>query len=308
MKNEKPRRRRIVRRPANCSPAGEIYKLLSLVMADIGAIAKSKKNEAQGYIFRGIDDVLNALHPALVAHGVSSSVQVVWHREQLIVTESPGKLPLAEARKFNSKLRWVAHAQIKLRVRLSAPDGSYVTFEGVGSAVDHNGDKATNKAHSYAYKYAVALGLCIPVQAKDLDDGDYDAKVPEPDQEPGYRHRRGAGRAAANGAHTQQARSGEARAPARRPQDSGNPPPFSQAAAAARAMAVKRAEIAIGEAETVERCEDIRRELHNPRRALEAGDIARLEAAIDRKLAALRGTRQDSDGKSGDQNGSGPGA
>ena len=45
---------------------GEIYNAICGVMADIAAVGKNKKNKQQGFMYRGIDDVMNALAPALV--------------------------------------------------------------------------------------------------------------------------------------------------------------------------------------------------------------------------------------------------
>ena len=42
-----------------------IYKALAGVIADVGSVAKDKVNRQQGFKFRSIDDVYNALHPAL---------------------------------------------------------------------------------------------------------------------------------------------------------------------------------------------------------------------------------------------------
>ena len=42
-----------------------IFETISAVMADIGAVGKTSKNQQQGFMFRGIDAVMNALAPAL---------------------------------------------------------------------------------------------------------------------------------------------------------------------------------------------------------------------------------------------------
>lgn len=44
---------------------GQIYAAISAAMADISAIGKDKYNQQQGFKFRGIDDVMNALKPIL---------------------------------------------------------------------------------------------------------------------------------------------------------------------------------------------------------------------------------------------------
>ncbi len=47
-----------------------IQAALAAVMADVTHVGKEGKNSAQGYSFRGIDGVLNAVGPALRRHGV----------------------------------------------------------------------------------------------------------------------------------------------------------------------------------------------------------------------------------------------
>ena len=46
------------------------HEALAAVMADVKAVGKSERNAAQGFNFRGIDGVLNAVGPALRKHGV----------------------------------------------------------------------------------------------------------------------------------------------------------------------------------------------------------------------------------------------
>ena len=47
-----------------------IYKAIPAIMGEIGYIGKEKKNQQQGFMYRGVDDVMNALQPLLVKHGV----------------------------------------------------------------------------------------------------------------------------------------------------------------------------------------------------------------------------------------------
>ena len=43
----------------------QIHELIPKVMKQIGSIGKSRRNQQQGYSFRGIDDVYSALAPVL---------------------------------------------------------------------------------------------------------------------------------------------------------------------------------------------------------------------------------------------------
>jgi hypothetical protein len=62
-----------------------IYQRIGDVMRDLSAVAKDRTNNAQGWKFRGIDDVYNALHPLMAKHGVFTNVRVIKaiHREKI---------------------------------------------------------------------------------------------------------------------------------------------------------------------------------------------------------------------------------
>lgn len=56
-----------------------IYKALAGVIADVGSVAKDKVNRQQGFKFRSIDDVYNALHPALARnHRLVEKLMLTW--------------------------------------------------------------------------------------------------------------------------------------------------------------------------------------------------------------------------------------
>ena len=139
---------------------GKIYEAISNVMAEIGAIGKEKKNQQQGFMYRGIDDVMNALQPALVKHKVFIVPNVVEERREERTTQKGGVL-------FYTRLEVV--------YKFYTTDGSYIETKVIGEAMD-SGDKATNKAMSIAYKYACFQVFCIPIE----EMKDPDAEVHEP--------------------------------------------------------------------------------------------------------------------------------
>ena len=49
---------------------GLIYQAIPAIMAELPSIYKGRKNSAQNYSFRGIDDVYNAVNPVMAKHGV----------------------------------------------------------------------------------------------------------------------------------------------------------------------------------------------------------------------------------------------
>ena len=69
-----------------------IHEKIIAILADSDAIAKYRKNQQQGFNFRGIDDVYNALHPILAKHGVFSTTEVIAERTEERQTKSGGNL------------------------------------------------------------------------------------------------------------------------------------------------------------------------------------------------------------------------
>lgn len=135
-------------------PAGRIYALIPKVMKDIGAIGKDRKNDQQGYKFRGIEDMYNAANPALVAHGVFCVPQVTKYEQQDRVSKSG-----------TPSIRVV----LTVCHRFYADDGSFVEAVTIGEGIDTS-DKASNKAMSAAMKYAMIETFSIPTE--DMEDSD----------------------------------------------------------------------------------------------------------------------------------------
>lgn len=132
----------------------QIFGLMAKILSEIGAIAKTRQNQQQGYAFRGIDDMYNALHPLFAEHGVFNTPRVLHKGVSERVTNS------------GSTLRFV---ELTVAYDFFASDGSSVTVETVGEAMDA-GDKASNKAMSAAHKYALIQAFCIPTgEAPDAD-------------------------------------------------------------------------------------------------------------------------------------------
>lgn len=140
------------------SPSPAVFAAIVAVIADIGkeGIAKSRKNAQQGYAFRGIDDVFNALSPLLAKHHLCILPRVVSREVTERTTSKGGALFYV-----------VVHMEFDL---VCSTDGSKHTIGAVGEAMD-SGDKATNKAMSAAYKYACMQAFAIPTEG----DNDADA-------------------------------------------------------------------------------------------------------------------------------------
>lgn len=133
-----------------------VYTAIAQVMATIAkqGISKDRKNDSQGYAFRGIDDVYNALAPILA------------EAQLCILPFVKGREVVERATRSGSALFYVT-VSVDFAL-VSAVDGSSHTISVAGEAMD-SGDKATNKAMSAAYKYACMQAFCIPTE------GDNDA-------------------------------------------------------------------------------------------------------------------------------------
>lgn len=132
----------------------EIYNAILGVMADVGAIGKDKKNQTQGFKYRGIDDVMNALQPALVRHGLFVAPTIIEQKRE---------------ERQTSKGNNLIYSICQIKYTFYAKDGSNIDVVVIGEGMD-SGDKATNKAMSIAFKYACFQLFCIPTEEmKDPD-------------------------------------------------------------------------------------------------------------------------------------------
>jgi len=142
------------------NPAGLIYSAIPAIMAEIPSIYKDRKNDAQHYNFRGIDDVYNAVNPILAKHHVFMRADVLDVKREERPSKSGGIM---------------AFVQVKVRYSFVAADGSFVSTDSLGEGMD-SGDKATAKAMSIAQKYAILQMFCIPT----ADPKDIENDNPEP--------------------------------------------------------------------------------------------------------------------------------
>ena len=146
-----------------------VYQAIAAVSADLAklGIAKLRSNAQQGYRFRGIDDVLNALAPILAKHGLVILPRILSRTVTERATAKGGAL-----------FSVVVEAEFDL---IAASDGSTHTIRVYGEAMD-SADKATNKAMSAAYKYAAFLAFCIPLEGTpDADEVTPEVAAKAPD-------------------------------------------------------------------------------------------------------------------------------
>ena len=141
----------------------QIYKALTGIIGDVNAIGKNSKNQQQGFMFRGIDDVMNELHDLFGKYKVVIVPEVVDYN-------------VSEKTTAKGTIMYVTRSTIKFH--FVTEDGSEVVTTNVGEAMD-SADKGMNKTMSCALKYALMQMFLIPT--KETEDAD---RVTPPDTVP----------------------------------------------------------------------------------------------------------------------------
>ena len=139
-----------------------IYQSIVAVMSDVGVIGKNTKNTQQGFMFRGIDAVMNALQPAMLKNHIFVVPEVLEQTRE-------------ERTTANGKT--LIYSILKMKYTFYAEDGSSISAVIIGEGMD-SGDKASNKAMSIAFKYACFQVFCIPTE--EMKDPDAECHAVEP--------------------------------------------------------------------------------------------------------------------------------
>lgn len=132
----------------------KIFEAMAGLMTDLTAIGKDQKNVQQGFKYRGIDQVYNAIHPLLAKHKIFTTPEV---------------LDKTREERTNAKGTVLAFVTMRIKYTFWTDDGSSVSCTVEGEGMD-SGDKASNKAMAIAHKYALLQTFCIPTE--DMDDPD----------------------------------------------------------------------------------------------------------------------------------------
>lgn len=140
-----------------------IYAAIADIMKEGYAIGKNKKNPQQGFMYRGIDDVMNVFQPLMASRGIFMVPEV---------------LDAQREERQTAKGTNLIYSVLTVRYTFYAEDGSSVSAVVVGEGMD-SGDKATNKAMAVAMKYALFQTFCIPTE----EMKDPDAETP-PESKP----------------------------------------------------------------------------------------------------------------------------
>jgi hypothetical protein len=152
--------------------APKIHAAIMAVMAEIGAIEKTKRNEQQNFMFRGIGDAMAACQPLFVKHGL--------YLRPLTVRVDDTKENLDR----DGKPRGTHSRQIIVYRATCAADGSYVDSEVTGEAIDF-ADKCSGKVASISFKTLIFQMFCIPDHNPESDsDGQSPGVEGDGKQEP----------------------------------------------------------------------------------------------------------------------------
>ena len=143
----------------------KVYQAINKVQAALAAegIAKNRRNQQQGYAFRGIDDIYGALARLLAENGLCILPRVCSRSTEERESRGGGVL-----------IYTVLDMEFDI---VCSEDGSKHTVRTIGEAMD-SGDKSSNKAMSAAFKYACLQSFCIPTEGdNDADSSTHEVKA-----------------------------------------------------------------------------------------------------------------------------------
>lgn len=132
---------------------------MSAVMEKVRGLAKRDRNSQQGFNFRGIDAVMNAVGPALREVGAVITPRILTVDQHYGSSKSGGTL---------------TGTRVTVEYTWHGPDGSTIVGAAPGEAFD-SGDKGTAKAMSVAYRTYLLQALTLPTDEPDPDSEVYDA-------------------------------------------------------------------------------------------------------------------------------------
>jgi len=136
-----------------------VYSAMAAVMSEVGAVKKGDRNTSQNFSFRGIDAVVNAVSPALRAHGIIVTPKVETF-DYSTVEIGKNRTPMG-------------HVRVIVTYTFHHVGGGVITATVPGEAMD-SGDKATAKAMSVAFRTALLQALSLPTDEPDPDSHSYE--------------------------------------------------------------------------------------------------------------------------------------
>ena len=137
----------------------KINEALVAIMEDVGAVDKGGNNKVQGWKFRGIEQVINGVSPALRRHGV-------------VIVPVGSEVEYVE--RTNQKGNSVIDSRVRVTYRWFGPEGDFIDSVVVAEARDLS-DKATAKAMSVAFRTSLVQTLALPTEDEDPDESYHEA-------------------------------------------------------------------------------------------------------------------------------------
>lgn len=143
-----------------------VAEALTAVMGEVQSISKDQQvQHGERFHFRGVDDVMQAVGPALRRHGVifaPSRVVSVEHERYQTAKGSP-----------------MDGVTVVVEYTITGPAGDTMAAAAAGQASD-SGDKAVPKAMSVAYRTVLLQALCIPTGDPDPDSQVHERAAVDP--------------------------------------------------------------------------------------------------------------------------------
>jgi hypothetical protein len=144
---------------------------LVAVMRDVDFVAKTHQTNAEGrYMFRGIDDVINAIAPALRKYGAFVIPRMIDKSAEVQPTAKGGSVNLV---------------RVTVDFAIYGEIGDPIIGTAPGEAFD-SGDKATAKAMSVAFRTFLLQALAIPTNEPDPDQTGFERGSEEGSAKPIY--------------------------------------------------------------------------------------------------------------------------
>lgn len=136
-----------------------VFEAWSAVMHEVQSIEKGEFNKVQGFRFRGIDAVMDAVGPALRKHGVIvvPTVAAEYDSTAYETRGRDGKPPTGMINRI-----------VRTTFTVFGPAGDSFTGVTFGEAAD-SGDKALTKAQTVALRVFLLQALAVPSGDVDPD-------------------------------------------------------------------------------------------------------------------------------------------
>lgn len=151
-----------MRDAAEAAAAMTVHERVGAIVAEMPAIGKGQKNEQQGFMYRGHDDVMNELNPLLSKYGVFFTPRVLERITDQRTTSRGGIM-----------------YEVNLHVEYTfyGPRGDSFTASAWGEGTD-SGDKSTNKAMTMALKNVLAQTFAVSTEENARYDTDQHSDEP----------------------------------------------------------------------------------------------------------------------------------